>query len=392
MKIILVVTGVFSLVLLAMLFLSGIQHQRNSYSAHPHTEDSKPVEDEYPPRLAEGENDRGELLAELALEEQKRELAAIQARKVRPKPEIKETPPVTPKKQEVVKPVSPPTTGKPIAKPVELPPEKAWLVAAKLGSYGQVSLEETSRGNYQVYSGYHEANSREIVRVNNQPSNQINGQDRAENEFFSTVNYAEEAPVLLREPRSRMKIIVGSRARGIFNRAISWDNSPTALEQRFVITLLSPLKTAGGSAAIPANSLMVVKLRSLSTTGLVQFEGDSVIVETAGSSREIKLPSHVVSIHSSDGNPLIAQRIDINIDNSGGGVDAGGLAVDVFSTAAEMAEWRGASRLPRIYDRFAGSPYQYNNRNNPQNIAWFLPEETQVEVFINRSFWLDKEQ
>jgi hypothetical protein len=268
--------------------------------------DRRPVANLRPPFQAQTPAPRtvrdpeGDLQAELALARQQRDIEeALKNRK----PEVKQRtpaqpvaiqqPPVTIQQQPIrtiireepsKPPISvPPTIIRETPKPPVVPkdPQAEWLTANRLGSYGQIPLQD---GEGSQFGG-----------------NAI------------AVDPLLEENILTGRKRSVVQLAAGTKAKGVLATPVAWEAAATSGTNnrvgvdKFIIQLKEPLLAADGSQALPAGARLITQIESYSQAGLVDLSVRAAIVNVNGNQQELRIPPNVIQIAGSGGKPLVAK-------------------------------------------------------------------------------------
>lgn len=270
-------------------------------------------------------------------------------------------------------------------------PEKAWLEASRVGSFGE-STGEPSRplrtrpvSNPAVESPESSESSDNIVPTDNI----ARGTEREA--------YPEEAAVLEDRVIRHARVPAGTRVRGVLETAIV---TGVQMEESEVypIRLTGDVTDRDGRVLMPENSIVFVSVKSV-RGGAVQLQTDSVLLAkvTDAPDEPISLPPSAFSIRRIDGSPLIARAIRSG-EGGGGGTDVGGLLFDVFSTAAGVLTGGGddayrnlyqMERVRDIYERnFRGNRDRATPLVSPGGTGWELEAGTEVSLYVTRGFTL----
>ncbi|BAY13343.1 TrbI/VirB10 family protein [Calothrix sp. NIES-2098] len=281
--------------------------------------------------------------------------------------------------------VNPPSTPNPV---------QDWERLSKLGSYGQMAVNNQSNAN--VTTPQAENNDRTEPPTKNPQPEQQN----------STVSQGSQ-----QSPKS---IAVGSHAKAVLATAIFGETSKSTDGDRtnvFVVRLKEPLKTVDGAIAVPANTEFLTEISSLSEQGLIQLNVVKAILPDRGQLTEKSLPQNALMIRAPQGKPLIANQFP-NRGSSIASMDLGLFVLGGLGKAAELVN-RTESQVvttnaggtivsntnpqrnilagileggmntvvPQIAQRNQQAISQMTQRTN----VWFLPAGTSVEIYVNQA-------
>ncbi|MDZ8054252.1 MAG: TrbI/VirB10 family protein [Aulosira sp. ZfuVER01] len=277
-------------------------------------------------------------------------------------------------------------------------PLQDWERLSKLGSYGQVSVNNQSNANLRTTE--EENNDRTQQATTNPKPEQT---PKQQNSILSQGS-----------PQSPKSIAVGSHAKAVLATAIFGETSKSTNGDRtnvFVVRLKEPLKTVDGAIAVPANTEFLTEISSLSEQGLVQLNVVKAILPTQGQLTEKSLPQNALMIRAPQGKPLIANQFP-NRGSSIASMDVGLFVLGGFGKAAELVN-RTESQVvttnaggtivsntnpqrnvlagileggmntvvPQIAQRNQQAISQMTQRTN----VWFLPAGAAVEIYVNQA-------
>jgi hypothetical protein len=365
------------------------------------------------------EQDKGKLLAELALGTQGRTLAELNKNNhlgptTNPTPNPK-TPPV------IIRSTN--TASRPVSKkdlaalaailrqrsqpaPVQaaaftqnLDPQQQWQMLSQVGSYGQISS-----GNIGAHNGGGNFSN-------------SNGQNASLVSQVQTSSVLEEESPLL-TGRVRRSVVTGSTAQGLLSTPVVWEGGRRGAqgdvdnagavddEDRFIIQLTSALKASDGSEVLAIGTPLVVKVRSVSDSGTLKLSAVAVIMD----GEENQVPPGSISIRASGGGPLTARNMldrGSEIASSDAGIFAlAGIskAASLFTRAQSTTVSNGFNSVTSTQnpapDILAGvleggtsaiiNQIQARNERAIQESLsrpdlWMLAAGTSVQVFVNKS-------
>ncbi|WP_121969219.1 TrbI/VirB10 family protein [Leptolyngbya sp. BC1307] len=128
-------------------------------------------------------------------------------------------------------------------------------------------------------------------------------------------------------------LIVGGHASGELATPVVLDSE--GVGDRFLVVLADPLMDNSASVAIPAGSLLTVKVDRTSEDGLVQMSATQAVWEENGFQRELVLPSRTLLIRGNGGNPLMAESYgDVGGDIAA--MDMGQFALGAIRRVGEL--------------------------------------------------------
>ena len=242
-------------------------------------------------------------------------------------------------------------------KPAPIDPMKQWMALQKLGSYGEVSPENSeeksvaTNKNEQAVTATSVNSQPEITRTPNQgvgavatvpratPVLRTNGSNSPTESIFSSEEASilagmpsenlsnEEQNILTGTPLVEVKnLMVGQQAEAVLVTPVISSIDPARNSngvqiaarqsnllpdsntnaERFVVRLNQPLVDSSGQVLLPSGTLAVFEVNSVHPSGLVDFNSVALIVN----GQEYRLPPGVISIRGEDGNPLMAQKYD----------------------------------------------------------------------------------
>ncbi|NJN10574.1 MAG: TrbI/VirB10 family protein [Richelia sp. RM2_1_2] len=286
--------------------------------------------------------------------------------------------------------------------PPEPNPMQEWTRLAKLGSYGQVSVNE-----------------KQIVKNRTSPSQVAVERDVKEKETQSKpVRETQTRRATESVRRNPQTIPVGNSARAVLNTAIYGETTKSGREDTensnnnnvYVVSLKQSLKAADGTVALPIGSQILTKIDSISENGLMQLEIVKIMKRENGELAEKNVPQNALMIRGKNGKPLIANQYS-NSGSSMALMDAelfalGGLgkAAEIInrtesqvvtgengtvavtnvnrnpSTAAAILEGGMKTVIPQITRRNQRAMSEMSRKTN----IWFLPPGKEVEIFVNQ--------
>ncbi|MGK7947267.1 MAG: hypothetical protein AB4368_00290 [Xenococcaceae cyanobacterium] len=367
-KIILVFGTVLIAVSLAGTILNSGNFKQTAQTENENQEPEPSITSNDATESDDRELEKGELLTEIALAEQKKQLEALDEPKARstpspspppsnPKPKPASAPPKVIYRNVPVSAPIPAPLDVPKSEPIEpqIDPQEAWIAATKIGNYGTVTSISTQPQNNLA-----------LAQSNFLEGNSNNSSSPPRDRLAQKTNV------------STQQILIGSKAKAVLTNSIVWDNSSTD-QRTLVFRLEEPLKNRDGSIVIPKDTQIIASIKEVSSGGVVDLEIHSALLLNQGSWQELPLPSNSLYVQGEKGKPLLAKSFSHN--NS---LDWGGLATEAVGTAAVEADLPGGRNLPRVIDRLSPS----RSRSSPTSAYWLLKENTEVEILVERSFSL----
>ena len=345
-------------------------------------------------------------------------------------------------------PPSPPSTvikppPPPIASPVrrvspppshDLPsdvidPMKQWVATNQLGSYGTAEIAiNTSAINKQQSPEQTEVVSEEVLKPKKMPfSVPLMVSNRTvETAIHPEPLYAEEARILNEGRSISVETVgvlkVGSTIQGKLLTPLIWDKdssnnanpkqSKFDRKENFIIQTTEPLKDSNGFITLPKNTQIVVTIKDIQESGLVQLQAAQILIN----GKQYILPQQAISIRGNSGLPLIASKRG----NKGEDIaarDAETFVIGSLSKVGKVLNQPKSEQFSRNSD-FGGSSSFSSIRRGNSNIlgavleggfeplteqikernkrklseierrkkVWYVPANTDVQIFVNQSF------
>jgi len=392
-KLVFVAGAVFLLVFIASLFLSQFQSSKESISAKQPTETKA---DQQSPLLSTESKDqeKEELLSELALREQQERIKDLELQKakkqqrkigqtsnqpgmrtvvVRPapvRPVIRPTPPPRPLPVRY----SPPLRPKAIASTPTTPsnPSQLWTQLAQVGSFGGgVSELIASSQPRPLTPQYRPKTAATPNIVDNHPTTET--------------PVSPVSPIKMPPSSFSQTIPFGQSVSAVLETAIAWEGSrgnriTQTSDERYIVTLTEPLKNKFGNLKIPSGSQLVIRLEKGSNT-LVTLTAETIIINGT----ETSLPQGALKIRGVDNQPLVAEMTTLGGNE---GEDNTQTLADVLSIAGDFADIPGSRSLSTLYRTLTGG----NTRRSGPTLSatiFFLRKGIPLEVFVNQTFSLE---
>jgi Bacterial conjugation TrbI-like protein len=377
---------------------------------------AKPVETAAPPK----NDDNGKMLAEVALGNQARDLAALGKNipnlvQAKPAPPAPVAPPPRPRPEPAQQAPEP----KIASIQQDADPQKQWETLSKVGSFGQSGASQPGKNGSEnaPNSQAENADIKGSVAQSQKPSDA----DTDTKTDVKPVNNNEEEPPLL-TGQVRRSLLTGTTAQGLLSTPIVWEGAREGAtagasdsekgaggvdeDERYIVQLTSALKSADGGDVFPVGTPVVVKVRAVSASGNLRLAATSVIVK----GEETPLPPGALSIRASAGGPLIAKNTldrgpEIGSSDAGVFALAGiGKAASLFTRQQSTVVTSGfnatvanqnpppdilAGVLEGGTNAIVGQIKSRNERAIEESLArpntWLLSAGTNVQVFVNKS-------
>ena len=349
-----------------------------------------------------------------------------------PKATINPNPPLTTSPLRRISPPSPPPTTE---KPSEIDPKQQWLAVNQLGSYGtaQITPFTEEKNEQKSQEEVKPAVDKKPVLPKTIPSvTPLMVSQTYENTTYPEPLHKEEAKILNAEcfnneicPQPKQiveQLNLGSTLAGRIITPLIWDKSLTEdatpkqqnfnKAENFIIQTTEPLKDKNGFITIPKNTQIVTNIKNIQESGLVQLQAQQIIIN----GKQYILPKQAISIRGNKGNPLIASKRgskgkDIAARDAETFV-VGSLAKvgkvlnqpkeEQFSTSSGFGGNSSFSSIRRSNYNILGAVLEGGfeplteqlKERNKEKISelkqrkkfWYVPANTQVQIFINQSF------
>ena len=393
-KLVFVAGAVFLLVFIASLFLSQFQSSKESISAKQPTETKA---DQQSPLLSTASKDqeKEELLSELALREQQeriKDLELQKAKKQQGKIEQPSNQPVmrtvavhpAPVRQVIrptpaLRPVrySPPLRPKAIASTPTTPtnPSQLWTQLAQVGSFGGGVSESIASNPPRRLTPQSPA----------KPATNQNIVDKHPNYSATETPVSPVSPIKMPPSSFSQTIPFGQSVSAVLETAIAWEGSrgnrmTQTSDERYIVTLTEPLKNKFGNLKIPSGSQLVIRLEK-GSNALVNLTAESLIINGT----ETPLPQGALKIRGVENQPLVAEMTTLGGNE---GEDNTQTLADVLSIAGDFADIPGSRSLSTLYRTLTGG----NPRRSGPTLSatiFFLRKGIPLEVFVNQTFSLE---
>ena len=420
-KLVLVAGGMFVIIFLMSLVLSSFQ-SKNDTSVSAAKSADKAKEKQSSKLLSEQSPDKekGELLSELALKDQKDKLKLLQKNKLEEKNSGKKPPQTTTVATNITSPSATPTPIRTISTPsatptpsrqpesqirnvprqapavqVPIPPSpspliaqtnqtttqtdssQSWKQLSEVGSFGGGSSNGNGSSYYRSQAGggtsvtysFNNQNQQQKPNSSYQPKPFTTGNNT------TPENYVPSIPTNGNDPQA---ITFGQSVSGVLDNTIAWEssynfynNQNQKSDEQYIVTLNQSLKDKSGKEQIPAGSQLIVRVDG-KTTALVSLTAEAVIINGVTT----QLPQGVLKIRSSDGQPLVAELRTIGGNNDGN--DNSLLDILSLANIPGLSSFSGASRL------LGGNRngYRYGGSVN----IYYLQQGRDLQIFVNKAF------
>ncbi|MFB2834228.1 TrbI/VirB10 family protein [Floridanema evergladense] len=321
---------------------------------------------------------------------------------------------------------------------VEIDPMKQWMSLAKLGSYGDATVDKNSNaqsGDEQVASTASSSTTASVA-VASVPKatpviRTVKSQNKNATAEEASILAGEEANILTGTPVADVRNLqVGQLVNGVLATPVIWSGGTTAdsgndratasgktsqaqeQTEQFVVRLEQPLVDESGQVLLPSGSMAVFAVNSVHSSGLINCDARALIVN----GQEYRLPPGVISIRGEDGKPLTASKWN----DKGPEIASMDASTVIFGSLAnvgrilnqprseEYSDFNSSfgsqqrTRIDRGKPNLLGAVLeggmtpllQQIQRRNERAIAsiqarpnlWYVSANQKVTVFVNRSF------
>ena len=314
-------------------------------------------------------------------------------------------------------------------------PTEQWIAVNQLGSYGTAQIATNT-----PLSNEQQEIQESLSRTDNKAIPLMVSSQTTETTVYPEPLYTEEARILEKdgsiltrqgydshsdctkyednfyclEPLQAIRQLrIGESITGKLITPLMWDKELTSDNQEnFIIQVAEPLKDKNGLITLPKNTQIVTTIKNIQESGLVQLEAAQIIIN----GKQYILPAGVISIRGNSGKPLIASKRG----NKGEDIakrDAETFVVgslskvgkvlnqpksEQFSTNSGFGGNSSFSSIRRSNSNILGAVLEggfeplteqiveRNKRKNSeikqQKKVWYVPANTQVQIFVNQSF------
>ncbi|AFY57296.1 hypothetical protein Riv7116_4886 [Rivularia sp. PCC 7116] len=349
-----------------------------------------------------------------------------------PKATIKPNPPLITSPVRRIPPPPPPAI---LEKASEIDPTQQWLAVNQLGSYGTAQITSVTEDKNEQISQKEvkpTVDEKPVLPTTIPSATPLMVNQTYENTTYPKPLHREEAKILNAEcfynescslPEQIVKQLkIGTTVAGRLTTPLMWDKSLTEdathkqqnfnKPENFIIQTTEPLKDKNGFITIPKNTQIVTNIKNIQESGLVQLQAQQIIIN----GKQYILPKQAISIRGNKGNPLIASKRgskgkDIAARDAETFV-VGSLAKvgkvlnqpkeEQFSTSSGFGGNSSFSSRRRSNSNILGAVLEggfeplteqiveRNKRKNSeikkQQKVWYVPANTQVQIFVNQSF------
>ncbi|WP_414620879.1 TrbI/VirB10 family protein [Calothrix sp. CCY 0018] len=321
----------------------------------------------------------------------------------------------------------PPIPEKP---PDVIDPMKQWVATNQLGSYGsaEIAINTLTKNEQRSSEQTEVAVSEEDLKPKKMPlSVPLMVSNRTvETAIHPEPLYAEEARILNEGRSISVETVgvlkVGSTIQGKLLTPLIWDKDSTNnanpkqskfdRKENFIIQTTEPLKDSNGFITLPKNTQIVVTIKDIQESGLVQLQAAQILIN----GKQYILPQQAISIRGNSGKPLIASKQG----NKGEDIAArdaetfvvGSLSKvgkvlnqpksEQFSTSGGFGGNSSFSSIRRGNSNILGAVLeggfeplteQIKERNKRKSSeverrkkVWYVPANRDVQIFVNQSF------
>lgn len=281
-----------------------------------------------------------------------------------------------------VPPVPPRTSVVSSVQPAATPdPMEQWLTAANIGSYGTVSIGNTSRAagsnsTDNTVSDQYQATDTQTDSTADDGGSLASGGagERKNGAMADESSYRSFTPPRAKPVQSLdnskyqavnyslKNLIVGTKAKAKLQTPIAWSGELQNPNQNFLIQLSEPLKASDGSMAFNKGTFLVARVDAATDTGLLQMSAVSVLSTQNNQTIESPLPQGAILILGKSGKPLQAKAQRNNGDHN----KVGAALLSGLSNVA------GLSNQPSFQSVFSGNGYSTTTTNrDPNYLAGF---------------------
>ena len=199
-------------------------------------------------------------------------------------------------------------------------PMKQWVAINQLGSYGGTEIatntifasETNEQPNNSAVDTVASQQTSSPVTIKRATPVQTISSTTIETADSLEPLYAEEAAIINGVPVRQLT--VGATASGKLVTPLIWgkhstnnastkSGTPTEGE-KFIVQLVEPITEEGGFVTLPKGTQIVVYVRDIEKSGLVQLEATQIVID----GNEYVLPAGAISIRGSSGQPLMASK------------------------------------------------------------------------------------
>jgi hypothetical protein len=199
-------------------------------------------------------------------------------------------------------------------------PMQQWVAINRLGSYGS---SEIATNTVLATKTHEQSNNSTVDTVTNGQTNSPITIPRATpvlavaNTIVETADspeplYTEENAIITGVPVRQLT--VGATASGKLITPLIWGQrstnnidaksvTPTQAD-KFIVQLVEPLTEEDGFVSLPKGTQIVVRVRDIDESGLVQLEATQILMD----GKEYMLPSGAITIRGNSGRPLMASK------------------------------------------------------------------------------------
>ncbi len=309
-----------------------------------------------------------------------------------------------------------------------LDPFEQWQKLVSLGSYGEIeesSVEQDSTEDTGDIATASQTPASQLipVTVNNAasgadtPAVLASSRNKAEDsgltEVVQAATYEEGVDFIMRDPpigyeveEPIIEVAPGVKARGEVIAPVAWAGD---IESTVGSVELSEDLVSGGAVIMPAGTQLIVAVRSMSLSGMMDLQVTSIVLPWTGY-EEMQIPPDAISVQGGNGQVLMAKDISgregelRQLDNNQALLGALGQIGTILnrpnsqstSTGAggsySTADYGSPSILGAILEGGANTLIAQRQARNQERVeqiedlpsVWVLEAGTNIEVFINQ--------
>ena len=381
-KMLVVAGGMFAIVAVVAIIWSGMQGSGGDYLA---TTSQATVEDQPESKT---DQEKAELLSELALREQKEQMEKLNANQPPPtakKPEPIKVVPKAPPPKPTPPPPRPTRVSSPPPQPTPPPepkvdPYSLWQELSLAGSYGgQIPVMETSPTNQKVSQNrtFSQDQVQLVAQAENPSTLNSSAQlshSKASNSYSSRSSLA--TPLGVRVSQAKLN----QNLSGTLSTPLVWHSQEEEELPPAMIILDEPILAQGGKVLFPANSTLIVNVNPHANSGLVELNVSEIRLPDGSFE---KIANNSLTISREDGTPLIAQLQQVG-GEGGAGIDTDTI-LDAMSIVGDLADLRGTRYLYLL-----GRRGNRTQSREPVTFFWYLPANIKVSIRVIKPFSVEE--
>lgn len=263
-------------------------------------------------------------------------------------------------------------------------PQKEWLAAANIGSYGQISSNsnitsaDSETSSLATANAYETQSARESnisepsggiglaperlshkLASNRTSENQTTAPQQADVQPSNFTTDLEPTELSLKKAHS---LVVGTKAKARLQTPIAWSDEVRNPNQNFLVELSEPLKGSDGEVLIPKGAYLVARVSAAGAGGIIQMSAVSYLSTRNERTIERPLPQGAILILGKNGQPLQAKLT---------GNHRGTNVVTVLLSGADAATSLVNQATSQSYLGNGGSFSTTTTSHNPNYVAGF---------------------